>query len=122
MSRILIIDDDPQVRDVLSELLISERIETDVAENLETACAYIEKQRYDAVITDLRLSGTDKKGGLEIVMLVKSTAPQTRIILMTGFGDSEIMAETYNLGADYYLKKPISRSLLMGALHSLGIK
>jgi len=79
------------------------------------------KLLYDAVIADLRLSGIAGEEGLDIIRYVKERNPDTQVILMTGYGNQDIMKKAYTLGAAYYFEKPVSTNIIRDALRSFGI-
>jgi two-component system, response regulator YesN len=72
------------------------------------------------VISDLRLTGTCGKEGLEILQYIREQKLDTRVILVTGYGNFEIMNEAFKLGASFYFEKPVSREALIQALETLG--
>ena len=71
---------------------------------------------YDAVITDLRLSGSDTHEGADILSLIKDLRPRTKRILMTAYGNNKIHDEVLTMGAHLYLEKPVSIEALRKTL------
>jgi two-component system response regulator PilR (NtrC family) len=80
----------------------------DTAENIEYAKELLDKRAYAAVIADLRLSGFASQEGLEIIRYVKDRHPETQIILITAYGNQDVMRKAYTLGAAFYFEKPVS--------------
>ncbi len=119
--RLLLIDDEPAILISFKKLLQSPGVTVDTAENIECARELIEEQFYDGVVADLRLSGISGEEGLEIIRLVKERHPETQVILMTAYGNHDVMKRAYRLGAVVYLEKPVSTSVIKYALRSLGV-
>ena len=120
-KKLLVVDDEVAFLIALRKLLAEPEIEVDTAETLEDSMGLLENNRYDAVIADIRLTGVQRKEGILILDHVKKMHNDTKVIMMTGFGNPEVMQEAYSLGADFYFEKPVSVSVLKGALQKLGI-
>jgi DNA-binding NtrC family response regulator len=114
--RILVVDDEPAVLFAYRKLIEKDGMTVDISANLEDATSQIRSRCYLAVIVDLRLAGTDNNDGLEILRIVQQECPDTKTILATGYGDSEIEKIARTLGASYYLKKPVPPSVILEAL------
>jgi DNA-binding NtrC family response regulator len=114
--RVLVVDDEPAVLFAYRKLLEKDGMTVDSSANLEEAIKYIRSRHYLAVIADMRLAGTDNRDGLEILRVIQNEHPDTKTILATGYGDSEIEKTARTLGALYYFKKPVQPSDLLGAL------
>lgn len=120
-KHVLIVDDETTILIAFKKLLQSPGVEVDTAETFEEVEAFLNKQPYDAVIADLRLSGIVGEEGLDIIRYVKERNPDTQVILMTGYGNQDIMKKAYTLGAAYYFEKPVSTNIIRDALRSFGI-
>ena len=120
-KHVLIVDDETTILIAFKKLLKSPGVEVDTAETFEEVEAFLNKQPYDAVIADLRLSGIAGEEGLDIIRYVKERNPDTQVILMTGYGNQDIMKKAYTLGAAYYFEKPVSTNIIRDALRSFGI-
>ena len=114
--RILVVDDEPAVLFAYRKLIEKEGMAVDISANLEDAVLQIRARRYLAVIADMRLAGTDNTDGLEILRLIQLECPDTKSILATGYGDSEIEKMARSLGASFCFKKPVQPSELLKAL------
>jgi|SRR5688572_15818997 len=102
---ILIVDDDISVADSLRLFLTDAGHRVLTAYNLAKARSVFSNNRFDLVITDLCLpDGT----GIDVLTHVKTEAPETEVILMTGHGSLEIVIEAIKRGAYYYLEKPFT--------------
>ncbi len=120
-KKLLVIDDEVAFLIALRKLLAEPDIEVDTAETMEDSMDLLNRKTYDAVIADIRLTGVQRKEGILILDHVKKTNNDTKVIMMTGFGNPDVMQEAYSLGADFYFEKPVSVSVLKGALQKLGI-
>lgn len=78
----------------------------DTAQELDEAEKLIESREYKVVIQDLRLTSTRNPDGLNIIKMIRGQNPQTRIIVLTAYGSSEMEDEARRCGADAFLRKP----------------
>jgi two-component system, response regulator, stage 0 sporulation protein F len=120
-KHLLIVDDETTILIAFKKLLQSPGVEVDTAETFEEVQLLLSKQPYDAVIADLRLSGIAGEEGLDIIRYVKERHPDTQVILITAYGNQEIMKKAYTLGAAYYFEKPVSTNIIRDALRSFGV-
>lgn len=112
MHRILIIDDEQAILMALHTYLAGRGYVVDEAQDLETAESLVVANEYDAVLTDLRLTGRAGTEGLEIIRFVRENLPRARTILLTAYGSPAVEAEATALGVDLYVQKPIALSKL----------
>lgn len=112
--RILLIDDDKIVSEVVRKLLKNKNIETDIASNADEALDLCLKNEYDIIMLDIVLP--DIKG-LDLLQKLKELQPDTRIIVCSGYPDTELESKDYNI--DYYLKKPFEVPELFQALEQV---
>jgi len=103
VKRILVIDDEPSMREMLAIMLEKERYEVVTAASRAEASQVLARRSVDLVITDLRLPDGD---GIEILRHVRSGSPETVVILMTAYGSTETAVAALKLGAHDYLIKP----------------
>ncbi len=103
MEKILIVDDERSMRDVLSIMLKRAGYDVTVANDGEEAIAQIEKELFDLVITDLKMP---KVGGLDVLKAVKECSPDSVVLIITAFASAESAVEAMKLGAFDYLPKP----------------
>lgn len=121
IATILIVDDDPAVLLTLPPAFESESVAVCTAASREEAERCVADAIFDAVITDLNLSGTGSREGLELVSLVKSTAPDTVVVLVTAFGSAGLFEEARRRGADACWLKPMPVEAMIDGLRKLGI-
>ena len=103
MARILIIDDDPQMVAVISEICKERGHQTVAFNSGQKAIEALSAQAPQLVITDLKM---DKVGGLDILRECKDSLPQTPVILITAYKTVETALEAMKLGAYDYITKP----------------
>jgi len=104
-SRILVIDDEPSIRDALALVISGLGYEVAVAKNGSEAKELLRGGPYDLIFTDLRLPDTT---GIDLLPLIKSETPNTEVIVMTAHGSLDIAIEAIKLGAFYYIEKPFT--------------
>lgn len=102
---ILIIDDEPKMRSLISQALEKDAHRTESAGSLREAIGILDKVSFDVVISDLKME-TDE-AGLEILERVKEKSPETEVILITGYATIEVGARAIRGGAYDYLIKPV---------------
>ena len=103
MNRILIVDDDPELRENISELLADEGWEVETAEDGEAALQKINEKEYDIALVDLVMPGLQ---GTELTALIKRKQPMLKVVIMTAYSTVDNAVEVMRRGADDYLTKP----------------
>ena len=119
--KILIVDDETATVFGLKALLENDDVEVLTAVNAQAAKKILREKHMDVVLSDIRLSGTLDAEGLDLLGFVKEKCKDTRVILMTGYGDPAIMQRAFDMGAAYYFEKPVELQILTRAIHELGI-
>jgi two-component system response regulator PilR (NtrC family) len=102
-GKILIVEDEKSLREVLTILLEEEGYETASAVDGMAAAEMIQQDIYDIVITDLKMPRAD---GFEVLRKVKEVSPTTIVIMITAFGTTESTIEAMKLGAYEFIHKP----------------
>jgi two-component system, NtrC family, response regulator PilR len=104
-EKVLIVEDEKSMREVLKMLLEGEQYEVKtVADGLE-GLSCIEKDIFDLVISDVKMPKAD---GLQVLKKVKELSPDTIVIMITAFGTTETAIEAMKLGAYDYISKPFN--------------
>lgn len=101
--KILVLDDEPDVRNLLSRILREENYQVSEADTAENALSCIEESVPDLVIADINLPGMS---GLDFFKLVKETQPQLPFIFLSGLTDEFDKVLGLELGAEDYITKP----------------
>ena len=110
MQRILVVEDEPDLRKVLSTLLRRAGHKVDLAENGVLGCERLQQEVYDVVITDLRLPEAD---GLQVLRTSKSLYADTPVIIITAYSTDEAAEEARRLGAFNYILKPFDTDKIL---------
>ena len=108
--RVLIVDDEPNIRSGLAQALAREADEVHTAASGAEALAQFRRARHHLVITDLKMPG--EPSGIGLVKQVKHEWPETLILVITAHGSVETAVEAMRLGAHDYVSKPVDLSLL----------
>jgi DNA-binding NtrC family response regulator len=103
-GRVLVVDDEPNARNALAELLRDEGYVTEVAADGQHALRMIEAFEPDAVLTDLKMPVMD---GLKLLELGRLRLPHSTFLVMTAFGSIETAVDAIKRGAENYLTKPL---------------
>ncbi len=111
MQKILIVDDDPEILEIIADILREGGYAVDTAPDGVKAIRYIDAESYDLVITDLNLPEMD---GMMVLKHVVDQSPDTMCIILTGYGTIKSAVEAIKTGAFDYITKPIkSGEILM---------
>jgi len=102
-DRILVVDDEESMRDVLNRMLSAEGYLVSLAENGRSALALLERNRFDYILCDIRMP---QMGGLELLREITSRKIPGTAIMMSAFGTVETAVEAMKLGAYDYISKP----------------
>ena len=102
-ARILIIDDDENIRKVLKTILEDEGYIVDTADTAKKAIERSEKAFYNLALIDVRLPDME---GIELLSKMRSTKPKMRKIIVTGYPTLQNAIAAVNKGADAYVMKP----------------
>lgn len=103
MKIILIIDDQPGIRMLLSELFRREGHETILAVNGLEAFYQLEQVEPDCILLDMKMPGMT---GIEVLKKIKKEWPHIPVMMMTAYGEDDLLTEAIELGAIKYFIKP----------------
>ena len=105
-----VIDDEPIIHDVLSQLLTSEGYDIEISSSGEEALEKFEVRTFDLVLLDLLMPGMN---GIEILKAAKKIDPQALIIILTAYASVESAIEAMKIGAFDYIQKPFKHEELL---------
>ena len=118
-QRVLVVDDEEGIRDLLSRTLAMAEYEVDTTSDGVSALDLVRNDGYSLVIADLRMPGMD---GLTLIREVKQIDPKLPIIIITGYSSESSAIEAVNLGVAGYLTKPVGiPQVLAAAAKALGV-
>lgn len=112
-SRVLLVDDEREFVQTLSERLQLREMGSVVAYDGESALSLVNEDEPEVMIIDLKMPGID---GMEILKKVKQTRPEIEVIVLTGHGSEKDRERCMQLGAFAYLQKPVNIDLLSETL------
>ena len=101
--KILLVDDEKEFVETLSERMAMRDLASDIALNGEEALQMVEDDAPDVMVLDLKMPGLD---GMEVLRKVKKAYPDVQVIMLTGHGSEKDEEEARRLGAFEYLQKP----------------
>ena len=104
-SKILIVDDDHSIRDILGKHLIVRGYKVFEAEDGIQAIKILQTEAFDVVITDIKMP---RVNGIEVLKYTKENYPDTEVIMMTAYGEMQVAIEAMKMKAYDFLLKPFS--------------
>lgn len=113
MARVLIVDDEEYIRDLVKEVLLAQGHEFELAAGGTEALEILRKKSIDLAIIDRNMPGMS---GIEVVQLIRQN-PKTKglkVLMCTGSSVTKEIDEAFAAGADDYLLKPLNFSALLG--------
>ena len=118
LSRVLVVDDEADIRELLDLTLARMGLSVDCAGSVAEAKSLLERERYGLCLTDMRLPDGE---GLEIVSLIGAAYGETPVAVITAFGNADNAVAALKAGAFDYLAKPVAlnqlRTLVKSALN-----
>lgn len=102
--KLLIVDDDASIRTMLLKIASGWGYEIDECSSAEAALIRLEKTRYNVVLTDIKMGKMD---GIAFAEKLRQTMPSTAVIIMTGSPSVKTAKQSHEMGAIYYLQKPL---------------
>ena len=112
-GRILVVDDEDIVRTSCSRTLSPEGYEVMLAKNGVEGLKMASEERFDLVLTDLKMPDMD---GIEVLRIIKEKWPETAVIIVTGYQTVDTAVKAIKLGAYDYIEKPFTPDSLISAV------
>src|SRR5881409_2084383 len=114
-GHVLIVDDDPALLQALPEALQMRMtgLTVDTAQSGAVALDRITARDYDAIVTDIKFPGMD---GLELLAEIRTHRPDTPTLMITGYGEHDLVVQALRAGAYDFIRKPIDRDYFVGSL------
>ena len=111
-NEILIVDDNPDIRNILNELISDLGYKTRVAANYQQALSEIDKKIPDVAVLDVKLSNTENNEGLKLLDHIKNKNKDIPVIIISGHGNIEMAVDSLRLGAFEFIQKPFDKNRL----------
>jgi len=112
-ARILVVDDDENIRKTMKAILEDEGYIVDLAATGSEAIQKTKEKAYNIALLDIRLPDME---GVELLKLIKDTVPHTRKIMVTGYPSMQNAVAALNKNADAYLIKPVNVEKLLNTV------
>ncbi len=112
-KRLLLVDDEEDIREILYIYLVDSGYEVFMAENGIKALEIFKKEKPPIVITDIKMGGMD---GISLLRQIKKEIPHTEVIMLTGHGDLDLAIKSLKYEATDFITKPINNDILDLAL------
>jgi DNA-binding response OmpR family regulator len=109
-KRILYVDDDAPLREIVRDQLAANGYAVDEAEDGTEAIAKLEKGQYDVMLLDINMPN---KSGIDVLKFLKDHSLKCKVIMLTGRVGFAVATESLKLGADDYITKPFNLEYLL---------
>jgi two-component system response regulator RegA len=109
---LLLVDDDEVFRTRMARAFVERGYEVTSAQDFDSAVAHARADSPELAVLDLKMPG---KSGLELVKALLEIDPQTKIVVLTGYGSIATAIDAVRLGATYYLQKPADADEILAA-------
>jgi two-component system nitrogen regulation response regulator NtrX len=116
MAKILVIDDEPGIRDLLDTLLTRKGYHVVLADSGQKGLEIVRREQFDVLVLDLKMPGMD---GLTVLQQVRSFKPEQLVIVLTGARTPESEQQVRDLGVTEFVENAFSLHLLEDALKRL---
>jgi CheY-like chemotaxis protein len=114
-GNILVVDDEAIVRDFFKDVALSLGGHVETAEDGDVAVEKCRRQHFDIVFMDMRMPHMN---GLEACKTILRSDPSTKVVMMTGYSDDQMMDEAINSGAIAKLSKPFELRVIVDLIES----
>ena len=113
---ILFLEDEPTIREVLTEYMKMQNYDVTCAQDGEQAMRLLGGRRFDMAVLDIMVPGIS---GLEVLGYLKEHNPETATIMLTALDDEKTQVQAFNLYADDYVIKPVSPIILLKRMETI---
>ncbi|GBE27040.1 transcriptional regulatory protein ZraR [bacterium BMS3Bbin03] len=112
---VLIVDDEPEILQLLEILLTRKGFHVRTAENGMDAFVKLEQNHFSVLLTDIKMPAMD---GMKLIEIAKRDFPEVKILVFTGFGAMDTEQKALRMGASKYFLKPLPMEDLLSELKS----
>lgn len=116
MTKILFLEDEPTIREVLTEYMKMQNYSVNCVEDGEEALKMLKTQKFDMAVLDIMVP---KVSGLEVLQYIKEKHPDTATIMLTALDDEKTQVQAFNFYADDYVIKPVSPIILLKRMETI---
>jgi len=116
LYHVLFLEDEPTIREVLTEYMSVSGYEVTEAEDGSLAIGLLRKYQYDLAVLDIMVPGAD---GFEVLQFIQKHSPKTAVIMLTALEDEKTQVKAFNLFADDYIIKPVSPIILLKRMETV---
>jgi DNA-binding response OmpR family regulator len=116
MPKILLVEDEIRMAENLKQVFTIKGYEVVLATTGKDAIELYQKENPDVVLLDLGLPDIN---GRDVLKDIKAKRPELKVIIVSGYADTNVQEELTKLGADYFLSKPVMPSKLYGVLNEV---
>jgi len=116
-GRILVVDDEQNMRTTLADILADEGFDVSTAESGERAVKLCRREPFDTVLMDVRMPGID---GIEACRRIRELRPEARVILMSAYSVEQLVEDSLRGGVVAFLRKPLDAERLLALLGAPG--
>lgn len=114
--KVLFLEDEPTIREVLTEYMVISGYEVTAAERGDTAIYLIKNHTYDIAVLDIMVPGVD---GFAVLEYIQQHCNETAVIMLTALEDEKTQVKAFNLYADDYVIKPVSPIILLKRMETI---
>lgn len=114
--KVLFLEDEPTIREVLTEYMVISGYEVTAAERGDTAIDLIKNHTYDIAVLDIMVPGVD---GFAVLEYIQQHCNETAVIMLTALEDEKMQVKAFNLYADDYVIKPVSPIILLKRMETI---
>ena len=114
--QILFLEDEPTIREVLTEYMKMKGYQVSPVDNGDDALILLKSKSFDMAVLDIMVPGAK---GLDVLSYIKENRPDTAVIMLTALGDEKTQIEAFNLYADDYVIKPVSPLILLKRMETI---
>ena len=112
-NSILFVDDDPDLREIVTDQLTASGYDVDSAEDGEVAIDRLQQKKYEVVLLDITMPN---KNGMDVLRFTKDHSLTCKVIMLTGMVGLSVAIESIKLGAADYITKPYNMDYLLASI------
>ncbi len=116
MMKVLFLEDEPTIQEVLTEYMKLQQYEVTAVPEGDAAIRLLGEKTFDMAVLDIMVPG---KSGLEVLQYIRDNIPDMAVIMLTAIGDEQTQVKAFNLYADDYVIKPVSPLILLKRMETI---